>query len=223
VRKNQPLLCIICFSFIMILSGCNPFQSTPEKIHEVLENVVKKEALFEEQQQPLVQLEKDEQRLYEEIMELGTKNIDEIVEKSNKAVEIVDERKTHMDNEQKSLEESEEEFKKVKPLIEKIDEKQVKDKADQLYAVMTERYRTHDALYKAYIQGLELDKNLYNMLKAEERSLEKLEQQIVKINQIYQEVIAANEKFNELTKEYNDTKHAFYELSGLEIEEESTK
>lgn len=222
MRKIQPLLCIICFSFILILTGCNPFQSTPEKIHEILENVVEKEALFEKQQQPLVQLEKDEQRLYVEIMELGTKNIDEIVEKSEKAIEIVDKRKNHMDNEQKSLEESKEEFKRVKPLIEKIDEKQVKDKADQLYSVMTERYRTHDDLYTAYIQGLEQDKHLYNMLKAEERSLEKLEDQIVNINLIYQDVIAANEKFNKLTKEYNDTKHAFYELSGLDIEE-STK
>jgi chromosome segregation ATPase len=219
VRKNQPLFGIFCFAFILFLSGCSLFQSTPEKIHEVLEDVVEKEALFEEQQEPLVQLEKDEQRIYGEIMELGTKNIDDIVKKSDEAIEIVDKRKVHMENEQKSLEESEEEFKRVKPLIEKIDEKQVKNKADELYSVMTERYRTHDELYKAYTQGLEQDKNLYNMLKAEERSLGELEEQIVKINQIYEQVIAANEKFNELTKEYNDIKHSFYELSGLDIEE----
>lgn len=219
MRKNQHLLGILCFTFVLFLSGCSPFQSTPEKIHEVLEDVVAKEALFEEQQEPLVQLEKDEQRIYEEIMELGTKNLNDIIKKSDEAIEIVEKRRVHIENEQKSLEESEEEFKRVKPLIEKIDEKQVKNKADELFSVMTERYRTHDELYKAYTQGLEHDKNLYNMLKAEERSLGELEEQIVKINQTYEQVITANEKFNDLTKEYNDTKHAFYKLSGLDIEE----
>ncbi|MGS2776679.1 YkyA family protein [Robertmurraya sp. GLU-23] len=212
MRKNQLLIGILCFAFILFLSGCSPFQSTPEKIHEVLEDVVAKEALFEEQQEPLVLLEKDEQRIYQEIMELGTKNLNDIVKKSDEAIEIVEKRRVHIENEQKSLEESEEEFKRVKPLIEQIDEKQVKNKADELFSVMTERYRTHDELYKAYTQGLEQDKNLYNMLKAEERSLGELEEQIVKINQIYEQVIAANEKFNDLTKDYNDTKHAFYEL-----------
>lgn len=223
MRKNQPLLCIFYFAFILFLSGCNPFQSTPEKIHEVLENVVEKEVLFEEQQAPLVQLEKDEQRLYQEIMELGTKNIEEIVKKADEAIKIVEERNVHMENEQKSLEASEKEFKKVKPLIEKIDDTGIKDKADELYSVMIERYNTHDELYSAYLQGLEQDKKLYNMLKAEERSLEELETQIVKINEIYEKVIAANEKFNDLTKEYNDTKHAFYETSGLDIDEESAE
>jgi chromosome segregation ATPase len=222
VRINQPVLGLFCFACFLFLSGCSPFQSTPEKIHEVLEDVVEKEALFEEQQEPLVQLEKDEQRIYGEIMELGTKNMEDIVKKADEAIETVDKRKVHMENEHKSLEQSEEEFKRLKPLIEKIDEKQVKNKADKLYSVMTERYRTHDELYNAYTQGLEQDKNLYNMLKTEERSLGELEEQIVKINQIYEQVIAANEKFNELTKEYNDTKHSFYELSGLDIEE-STK
>lgn len=222
MRINQLLLGLFCFAFFLFLSGCSPFQSTPEKIHEVLEDVVEKEALFEEQQEPLVQLEKDEQRIYGEIMELGTKNIEDIVKKADEAIETVDKRKVHMENEQKSLEQSEEEFIRLKPLIEKIDEKQLKSKADKLYSVMTERYRTHDELYNAYTQGLEQDKNLYNMLKAEERSLGELEEQIVKINQIYEQVITANEKFNELTKEYNDTKHSFYELSGLDIEE-STK
>lgn len=214
---------IFYFISILILSGCTPFQTTPEKIHEILENVVEKEILFEEQQEPLVQLEKDEQRLYGEIMELGTKNMDEIVRKSDEAIKIVDKRKVHMENEQKSLEASEKEFKKVKALIEKIDDDAIKAQADKLYAVMIERYRTHDELYSAYSKGLEQDKKLYNMLQAEERSLEELEAQIVKINEIYEKVIEHNGKFNDLTKEYNDTKHKFYELSGLDIDEESAK
>jgi peptidoglycan hydrolase CwlO-like protein len=219
-KKNQSLL---CFIFILFLSGCNPFQSTPEKIHEILENVVEKELLFEEQQEPLVQLEKDEQRLYGEIMELGTKNIDEIVKKADEAIKIVEERKVHMQNEQESLKASEKEFKKVKPLIEKIDDNGVKEQADKLYAVMIERYSTHDELYSAYSKGLEQDKKLYNMLKAEERSLDELEAQIVKINEIYEKVIDHNGKFNDLTKDYNETKHEFYELSGLDMDEESAK
>lgn len=199
-----------------------PIQSTEEKIHQILESVVEKEKVFEEQQDPLVKLENEEQKLYEEIMKLGTKNLDEIVEKSDAAIEVVEKRMVHMKEEQKSLEESKQEFERVKPLINKIEEKAAKDKAEELYSIMMERYKTHDQLYTAYMKGLEFDKELYNMLKDEERSLDELEDQIVKINNIYQEVITANEKFNALTKEYNDTKHSFYQLSGLDFTEEST-
>ncbi len=49
--------------------------------------------------------------------------------------------------------------------------------------------------------GLKYDTELYKMLKNKEVSLEQLEDQITKINNTYEKVLNANERFNEKTRE----------------------
>lgn len=210
---------LICFATIMIVSGCINSSSPVEDIYEVLEQVVAAESSFEQQQDPLVDLEKKEQELYSEIIALGMKEFDQIVELSNEAIAAVEQRKELMNQEQESIEASKQQFEGFLPLIEKLEDEDVKKIATDLYEIMMARYEAHDLLYTHYLQGLEYDVELYTMFQKEDLSIDDLEAQITKINETYKIVLEANEKFNEKTKSYNETKLKFYEAAGLEISE----
>lgn len=202
----------------LLLSACFSKSTPVEKMYDVLENVVSTENIFKEQQKPLVELEKQEKEIYDKIISLGMKELDEIIRLSDQAIDIVDKRKDHMNKEQESITASQKEFNKARQLINEIEEAALKEKAQNLYDTMTERYKIHDELYQKYLEGVKLDKELYLMFKNEDLHLEQLDAQITKINGIYAEILEKNEEFNEKTKEYNDAKLSFYKESGLKID-----
>ncbi|MEH7355887.1 YkyA family protein [Neobacillus drentensis] len=212
--KSRYLLTIIFISMI-ILAGCVGKKTPVEKMYDVLENVVAKEKVFEEQQDPLVTLEKKEKEIYDQIIELGMKEYDQIVKLSDEAILLTDQRKKHIEKETKSLKESEQEFKKAEDLKDKLDDPELKKIANELSDIMKQRYEAHDWLYKEYSNALEYDKELYVMFKNKNLSLEDLEAQVNKLNDTYKQVDDANKKFNKLTELYNDKKLSFYKEAGL--------
>jgi predicted RND superfamily exporter protein len=219
VLRNVLLMLLFLFGSLM-LTGCLNRQSPAEEMYEVLENVVQIEKAFEEQQEPLVVLEKEEKDLYAQIIELNIQeNHKEIVNLSNSAIEIAEKRQNHLDKERKSIEESKLEFEPVAGVIEKIDEEDLKTKATSLYDLMQERYAIHEKLYQSYTEGLSNDINLYNMLKQEEEiESERIEEQLNKVNEAYEEVLIYNQDFNEKTDRYNEAKLDFYHSAGLNIQ-----
>lgn len=200
-----------------LLMGCLGGPTPEEQIYETLEKVVTVEKDFEEQQNPLVELEKKEKELYDEILTLGMKEFDQIVSLSNDALAIVGDRETRINNEQKSIEASKKEFQKVDALISEIKEDSVKEEANELVSLMNERYESYEDLYTVYKEAIEHDKKLYEMFQNEELTLDELEQQINLINETYEKVVAANETFNKLTDQYNKAKVTFYQNAGLEV------
>lgn len=217
LKIEKVLLTIVLLATVGIASGCLQFQTPSEKIYEKLEEVVAIEKDFEEQQDPLVTLEKKEQEYYSNIIELGLDKMDEINKISDKALESIAKRKEHMDIEEASIQESKQAFETIQTHIEDIEETELKEKAQELYDTMMNRYSVHDELYENYSTGLLYDQTLYEMFKKEDLSIDDLEEQIKKINDIYQVVLENNEKFNELTKKYNELKLSFYEESGIEV------
>lgn len=207
---------ILCFSvLIVIFTGCTKEKSPVEKMYDVLEKVVSAEKVFEEQQDPLVTHEKKEKEIYDQIIKLGMKEYDQIVKLSNEANLLADERKELMEKETNSIKESQKEFIKVKNLKGKFEDPALKKLANELYEIMMERYKAHDALYLEYNEALNKDKELYGMFKNKNLSLEDLEAQVNKLNETYKKVYSANEKFNILTEQYNDKKLSFYKQAGL--------
>ncbi|MBU8877651.1 YkyA family protein [Bacillus sp. FJAT-29790] len=207
----------MCIIGILLFSGCSNKQTPVEKMYEVLEKVVSTEKAFEDQQVPLVELEKKEKGIYDHIISLGMKEFEEITKLSNEASVIVGKRKKHMDIEQESIEASKAEFQTLSAIIEEVEEPLLKEKSLELYDIMMERYNIHNDLYQHYSNALKLDKGLYEMFKKEDLQLEQLENQISKINEEYAKVLEANEMFNEKTNQYNETKLSFYKEAGLEI------
>lgn len=205
---------------VISLAGCLDKQTAEEKMFDELEKVVSIEKDFEDQQNPLVELEKQEKKIYEQIISLGMKEYDQIVKLSDEALQIADKRKEHIDKEKESIKESEKEFENVTAIIEEIEDAPLKKQATELQETMKERYAIHDELYKNYTQGLQYDKELYEMLKDKELSFEKLEEQINKVNQVYETVLNNNQEFNDITDQYNKEKMAFYKEAGIEVSNE---
>lgn len=202
---------------VFLLMGCTGGPSPEEQIYETLEKVVTVEKDFEEQQDPLVELEKKEKELYDKILTLGMKEFDQIVTLSNEALTIVADRETRIKNEHESIKASKEEFKKIDSFITEIKEDSLKEEANGLVSLMNERYESYEELYSSYIEAIEHDKKLYEMFQNEELTLEELEQQINLINETYEKVVAANEEFNKLTDQYNNAKVSLYKNAGLEV------
>ncbi|MEH7336734.1 YkyA family protein, partial [Neobacillus drentensis] len=162
-RKKRLLLFFL--AAFVILTGCNNKKSSLEKMYETLENVAAKEKVFEEQQEPLVTLEKKEKGLYDQIIGLGMKEYDEIVKLSDEALNLAAQRQEHMEKETNSIKESEKEFKKIAEIKEQLDEPSLKKLANELYNIMMKRYQAHDVLNTAYTEALKNDQQLYEMFK----------------------------------------------------------
>lgn len=216
VRMNRIIFSIFAISFL--LTGCFSKEETTERMYQALEKVVEAEKAFEEQQEPLVELEKQEKEIYNQIMALGMKQHDEIVKLSDEALSIIDRRRELLQKEIDSINASKTEFKQAEEIKDEIDDTEQKKKASELLKIMSNRYKVHNQLAKEYTSALDSDKELYLMLKNESVSYEKLEDHVTKLNTIYQKVYDANEEFNELTAQYNEKKLEFYEEAGLKLE-----
>jgi hypothetical protein len=207
---------LLCLSIlIVIIAGCTKEKTPVEKMYDVLEKVVSAEKVFEEQQNPLVTLEKREKEIYDQIIKLGMKEYDQIVKLSDEAVLLADERKELMEKETNSIKESQKEFIKARDIKDKFEDPALTKLANELYEIMMERYKAHDALYLEYNEALKDDKELYGMFKNKNLPLEDLEAQVTKLNETYKRVYTANEKFNMLTDQYNNKKLSFYKQAGL--------
>ncbi|ETI65999.1 YkyA family protein [Neobacillus vireti] len=215
--KKKGRYLIFMLAICLILSGCVNKKTPVEKMYNVLEKVVSKEEVFEEQQDPLVKLEKEEKEKYDQIIGLGMKEYDQIIKLSDEAIALTDKRKEHMDKETESLKKSEQEFRKVADIKDELDNAELKKLINELNEIMTQRYRAHEELYKEYSESLKSDKDLYEMFKNKNLAREDLEAQVSKLNETYKKVLEANENFNKLTEQYNDKKLLFYKKAGLKL------
>ncbi|WP_043933489.1 YkyA family protein [Bacillus sp. EB01] len=206
---------------LVLLAGCLGQKSPAEQIYDVMEKAVAAEKKFEEQQAPLVELEKKEKELFDQIVEIGQKEFDQVEKLSNDALKLVDKRKEHIALEKESLDESRKQFGAAADHLKEIKDPKLKEKAELVVATMKERYSAHEKLYKEYMIAIENDQKLYTLLKTKDVNLKVLEGQITSVNGSYTKVLEANKQFNELTEKYNQEKLSFFKLAGLEGKNES--
>lgn len=205
------------FICTILLSGC--FGPSPEEnIYQTLEEVASIEDTFQQQQKPLLELEKKESELYNKIMDLGMTEFDQIVSLSKEAITIVEEREQKIQTEYDSIMSSKKKFEEIKVDIEKIKDEKLLESAKQLITTMEDRYNSYEKLYENYEASLSLDKELYTMLQKEDLTIDELDTQITEINTAYKSVMEQNEQFNKLTEQYNDQKISFYQKAELNVE-----
>ena len=216
--KLKHFYLLVVFISVAILAGCINGKSPEEKIQTILEKSAAEESDFVEQQKPLNELEKSEKDIYDEIIKLGMKEYDQIVELSDEALDNIEDREQLIEKEHNSMQDSQKQFEKVKGQIKKIEDGEAKDQALKLEDTMQARYTAYEDLYNKYIKSIKQDRSLYELFKKEEVKMNELESQINLINDSYTEVINANENFNQLTKKFNEQKENFYEKIGIESE-----
>ncbi|MFC3884273.1 YkyA family protein [Bacillus songklensis] len=208
-------------AFGLVFSACSNSSSPQIDIYKSLEQIVAAEKTFSKQQQPLVDLEKQEKEKYDQIISLGMKEQEQIRKLSNDALDIVGKREKRIQQEKKSMDESKKKFQEAVELIDSLDEEEHKKEAESLIKLMNKRYTSYDKLHDHYEKAVQLDRELYQMFKKEDVALDELEKQIASINATYDQILKANEEFNNLTKQYNEAKAAFYKKAGLEVVEKN--
>lgn len=210
VKKRH--LAVILLASATLLSACG----TPEEqIHKSLEETVVLEKDFEKQQKPLMKLEEEEKKLFDDIMQLGMKKFDEITSLSDKALANLDKREELLAKEEKAMSASKKEFDKIDNLIDKLKDDQLREKAKELQKLMIQRYESHELLVEAYKKVIKEDRKIYELMKDKELKLENLEAQIEAANKVQEEVLAASEEFNKFTEEFNEEKGKLYKEAGI--------
>lgn len=202
---------------IILLSGCMNQKTPVEKMYDVLEKVVSSEKGFEEQQYPLVSLEKKEKEIYDQIIGLGMNQYPQIIKLADEEISMANQRKIHLQKETDSLRKSEKEFKQVAGIIDTIEDPVLKKMANELYGIMIKRYRAHDVLVREYSEALKSDNQLYLMFKNKTLPLKDLETQVKTVNETYRMVYDANKIFNKLTNQYNEKKLQFYKKADIKV------
>src|SRR5699024_218442 len=138
-------LLFITISFFTILTACNS-GSTEEKIHGHLEEAVTIEADFEKHQNEITDLEKKEQELCSDMIDVIHKEFDEIKQATQEGSESMDERTDKSEWEKESIEASQDEVEKTDQLIDKLEDEKAQDKGKEMYDVMMERYKSYESL-----------------------------------------------------------------------------
>jgi Putative cell-wall binding lipoprotein. len=212
---------LLVIAIFAALSGCG--RSVEEKIYSLLEKVAEKESGFAEQQKPLLELEKKEGNLYEEILETGLKEREKIVRLSEEALSVLENQRKQIAREKEFIDSGRESFENLNKYIDELDDDSLRKLALQLEDLMTERYNTYDRLYNQYLEQIEQNEELYRLLQKEDVTIDELEPQVEKINESSGQLQELNDRFNELTEEYNLTKINFYKKAGLNIRQEDEK
>ena len=212
--RYKSIVLLLFSAFLLV--ACSE-ESTDELMYQHMEESVKLESEFVAQQQPLSELEQQEQEIYQEISELSTDDFDLITELADKAIESIEQRRVHVEAELDSIEASKTEFDKVKPLIESLEAGELKTVAIEMTELMEERYQAYLTLHEAYQTSLDYDVELYELLRTEELEEPQFTEQIEKVNTQYQEIIDSHITFNGATEAFNGIKKDFYELTDLNI------
>jgi DNA repair exonuclease SbcCD ATPase subunit len=217
VFKARHLSIVLLLVITFTISGCLNKTSTEENLLILLEKIVKNEKDFEKQQVPITNLEEQEKALYDKIIQLGMKEFDQIVKLSDEAIENAKKREEAMKKERESIKSSQEEFKKFDSIIADIEEKETKQKAEELKKLMDIRYTAHEQLFESYMESIQKDIAVYEQFKKEDLTLEELQKHIDEVNASYDEVMKTNDAYNKATDEYNRKKMEFYKHAGLKV------
>jgi DNA repair exonuclease SbcCD ATPase subunit len=194
---------------VLLMASCSVL-SREHSLLSALEKLAEYEEEFNEQQKPLIELEKKEKEIYDDIMSLGMKQFSEIVSLSEEALKIIEKRKKRIKKEYDSIQLAKKQLEAVKKELPSLSDQPIKEEASHLAQLLEKRYMTYDKLYNDYQQALQLETELYRMFQNKELTLEQLEQQVAKINSTYDEIKKANEQFNRYTVQYNEGKKALF-------------
>lgn len=211
-------LAVVIGMITVMAAGCSFGDKPAEKIYTHLEEAAMLEQDFTEQQEKIVDAEKKEQQLYNEMIEMSMDDFEQIVSLSKQADQLANDRKQWMKEEKDILDEAYQTFTKAQDLVKEIENDELKQSGRQLLEAMENRHETYDKLFDAYMVSIERDRKLYNMFREKELKANDLQDQIDQVNASYKKVNETKDRFNEYTERYNETKKNFYETAELNVD-----
>ncbi|GLV63571.1 hypothetical protein Bmyc01_22410 [Bacillus mycoides] len=202
-----------------LLSGC--FGEKPEEnLYTAFETAATQEKSLADDTKKLEQLEKQGQELYSQILQEGKEHNEAVTKKIEEATANVNEREKVLKNEKELLEKAQKETKSVQSNIEKLEDKKLQKQAKAVEESYKNRYEAFQKMNEDYTKALANEKELYEKLKVKETKLKEIGEKVKTVNELNVEAQKAKEQFNKHTKEYNDSKLAFYKDAQIKIKEQ---
>ncbi|SCM93988.1 Uncharacterized protein BWINRASL_01814 [Bacillus mycoides] len=202
-----------------LLSGC--FGEKPEEnLYTAFETAATQEKSLADDTKKLEQLEKQGQELYSQILQEGKEHNEAVTKKIEEATANVNEREKVLKNEKELLEKAQKETKSVQSNIEKLEDKKLQKQAKAVEESYKNRYEAFQKMNEDYTKALANEKELYEKLKVKETKLKEIGEKVKTVNELNVEAQKAKEQFNKHTKEYNDSKLAFYKDAQIKTKEQ---
>ncbi|MGE6400163.1 YkyA family protein [Bacillus mycoides] len=202
-----------------LLSGC--FGEKPEEnLYTAFETAATQEKSLADDTKKLEQLEKQGQELYSQILQEGKEHNEAVTKKIEEATANVNEREKVLKNEKELLEKAQKETKSVQSNIEKLEDKKLQKQAKVVEESYKNRYAAFQKMNEDYTKALANEKELYEKLKVKETKLKEIGEKVKTVNELNVEAQKAKEQFNKHTKEYNDSKLAFYKDAQIKTKEQ---
>ncbi|MGC4377134.1 YkyA family protein [Fictibacillus sp. Mic-4] len=204
-----------------ILSGCGSTDKSVARVYIHLEKSATIEKDLVKQQQSLMKLHQKERSLYNELLSLSINNekMDFLLKEAD---ELADKQKQLLQKEKKAFGKSYKEFKKINEIVPDLDDQKLQQKAKKVTSSMNLRYKTYNKMYDTYKDAIELNESLYSLFKEKDLNTKDYKSHIDQINEKYKEITNLNKTFNRYTKEYNQSKIAFYEAGNLDVSYKSS-
>ena len=202
-----------------LLTGC--FGEKPEEsLYTAFETAATQEKSLVDEAKKLEKLEKEGQELYSQILQEGKDHNDAVMKKIEQATANVDDREKVLKNEKEMLEKAHKETKSVQGNIEKLEDKKLQKQAKAVEELYKNRYDAFQKMNENYTKALATEKELYEKLKVKETKLKEIGEKVKAVNESTVEAQKSKEQFNNFTKEYNDSKLAFYKDAEIKIKDQ---
>lgn len=188
---------------VILLQACT---APEQQITRLFEQLKKYETNITEHENQLVRLEKKQTALYNDIMALGMKQVDDVAKRVEEAEAIINKREKQLEEEYRNIQKAAKQMKAMKEYVADLRDETLKQPLRQLIETGEKRYASYEKLYVHYHTALAAEKELYRLFKQPDVTLADLQAQVSEVNDAYEKLFTANEQFNEYTKRYNQQK-----------------
>lgn len=196
-------------SVTLVLSGCYSDSSIEKQMSVTLTKMNKAEQVYQDVQGELTVLEKSEQEVFNQAMELTQQQLNELEIKVAELEELQVKRLTHIEGEEKSIRKASKFVDELDAIIEQVDGN-VGKVLEELKRAVTNRYDLHSAFVVEYKKLTSLQKELYRMLISEEVELKGLKDKVGEVNEQNELVQLAVNSFNDATLKLNVLREDFF-------------
>ncbi|WP_188006696.1 Chromosome partition protein Smc [Sporosarcina sp. ANT_H38] len=200
----------------LVLFGCSSNSSIEKQLSTTMAKMNSAEKVSRDAQGELTELEKLEQELFYETMELSHEQLGEVKIKVTELEELLGQRLAQIKGEEKSIRKATKSMDELDVIIEQVDG-DVKKSIEELKIAVSNRYELHSSFVVEYKKLTSLQKELYEMLVVVETRLMGLEDKVGEVNAQNEVVRSAVTSFNDATLKVNTLKDAAF--VGLQDEE----
>lgn len=198
---------------LFLLTGCG--DKSKDKAIAILNDYMTIEQQFDAILKNIVELENKDQQMYQEILNQGKKNSKQAESSIAIALDTVEERKAAIEQSKIVLQSADQEFNSLEQVIKKIKNVSDKKHGQKLLDLFNARNKIFDDLYSQYMTGLNLDKELFQMLGDDKSHLKEINQQIAKRNLAFDEVSKSMTEFNRVSELFQQEIMSFLNTIGI--------